>query len=104
MHTADIAKSTQCWCEWILSSRFSPLRSAHAPLTCSGPKCRLRGRSLGLCTITADPVCEGHTAVHIIIISISAFSEYIGHAPLHVYILTIKQVQLANMEYEYTFG
>jgi len=36
MHTADIAKSTQCWCEWILSSRFSPLRSAHAPLTCSG--------------------------------------------------------------------
>jgi len=28
MHTADIAKSTQCWCERILSGRFSPLRSA----------------------------------------------------------------------------
>ena len=32
--------------------------------------------------------------VHIILIS--AFSEY--RPPLHVYILTIKQVQLANME------
>jgi len=27
-----------------------------------------------LCAITADPVCEGHTTVHIILIS--AFSEY----------------------------
>jgi len=59
----------------------------------------LTGRSLGLCTITADPVCEchtvfGHTTVDIILIS--AFSEY--RPPLHVYILTIKQVQLANAE------
>ena len=38
-------------------------------------------------------MCEGHTTLHIII---SAFSEY--RPPLHVYILTIKQVQLANME------
>jgi len=53
----------------------------------------LTERSLGLC-ITADPVCEGHTSVHIILIS--AFSEY--RPPLHIYILTIKQVQLANME------
>ena len=54
----------------------------------------LTGRSLGLCAITADPVCEGHTTLHIILIS--AFSKY--RPPLHVYILTIKQVQLANME------
>jgi len=31
-------------------------------------------------------------------ILISAFSEYRPWPPLHVYILTIKQVQLANME------
>jgi len=42
-------------------------------------------------------MCEGHATVHIILIS--AFSEY--RPPLHVYILTIKQVQLANMD---TFG
>jgi len=54
----------------------------------------LTGRSLGLYAITADHVCEGHTTVHIILIL--AFSEY--RPPLHVYILTIKQVQLVNME------
>jgi len=54
----------------------------------------LTGQSLGLCAITADLVCEGQTTVHIILIS--AFSEY--RPPLHVYILTIKQVQFANME------
>jgi len=51
------------------------------------------GRSLVLCTITVEPMC-GHTTEHIILIS--AFSEY--RPPLHVYILTIKQVELANME------
>jgi len=54
----------------------------------------LTGRSLGLCAITADLVCEGQTTAHIILIS--AFTEYMP--PLHVYILTIKQVQFANME------
>ena len=39
-------------------------------------------------------MCEGHATVHIILIS--AFSEY--RPPLHVYLLTIKQVQLANIE------
>ena len=39
-------------------------------------------------------MCDGHTTVHIMLIS--AFSEYMP--PLHVYVLTIKQVQLANME------
>ena len=42
----------------------------------------------------ADPVCEGHTTVHIILIS--AFSEY--RPPLHIYILTLKQIQFTNME------
>ena len=53
------------------------------------------GRSLGLCAITAPPpsVCEGHTTVHIILIS--AFSD---RPPLHVYMLTITSIQLANME------
>jgi len=57
----------------------------------------LTERSLGLCTITADPPCancKGHATVHIILIS--AFSEY--RSPLHVYVLTIKQVRLANMK------
>jgi len=54
----------------------------------------LMGRSLGLCALQQTPMCEGHTMVHIILIS--AFSEY--RPPLHVYILTIKQVQLADME------
>jgi len=39
-------------------------------------------------------MCEGHATVHIILIL--AFSECTP--PLHVYILTIKQVQLAIME------
>ena len=56
----------------------------------------LTGRSLGLCAITADHVCEGHTSTTVDIILNSAFSEY--RPPLHVYILTIKQIQLANME------
>ena len=55
----------------------------------------LTGRSLGLCVqLQRTPVCEGHGTVHIILIS--AFSEY--RPPLHIYILTIKQVQLTNME------
>jgi len=33
MQTADIAKSTQCWCERIWAADLA--RSAHAPLTCS---------------------------------------------------------------------
>ena len=56
----------------------------------------LTGRSLRLCAITADPVCEGHTSTAVDIILNSAFSEY--RPPLHIYILTIKQVQLTNME------
>jgi len=39
-------------------------------------------------------MCEGHATV--LIILISAFSEY--RPELHIYILTIKQVQLVNME------
>jgi len=53
----------------------------------------LTGRLLGLCAITADP--HVRRPCHILI---SAFSEYRPWPPLHVYILTIKQVQLANME------
>jgi len=53
----------------------------------------LTGRSLGLCAITADP--HVRRPWHILI---SAFSKYRPWPPLHVYILTIKQVQLANME------
>jgi len=44
----------------------------------------------------ADPVCEGYTTLHMVSYFISAFSEY--RPPPHVYILTIKQVQLVNME------
>ena len=61
----------------------------------------LTGRSLGLCAITADPVCEGHTTVLIIGLLISAFLGY--RTPLHVYILT--QKFSTTCEYgAYTFG
>ena len=45
MHTADIAKSTQCWCERILSGRFSPLRSAPAQMIFFNIRSPLRSRS-----------------------------------------------------------
>jgi len=53
----------------------------------------LTGRSLGLCVQLQWTPCA-KAVLHIILIS--AFSEY--RPLLHVYILTIKEVQLANME------
>jgi len=96
MFVGSLMIATQAVCGGMLSRSVS-VTKLDVP-TCNYPvglSAAYRTIDRPVCNYSGAPCTKAMPHRHILI---SAFSEYRPWPPLHVYILTIKQVQLANME------